>query len=66
MVASNDVRRLFLQAIFSRRILSQQLAAKIWEKCIAAVKGQLFKRFGYFTILFCSILTRILSFASKL
>ncbi len=43
MVASADVRRLFLQAIFSRRILSQQLAAKIWEKCIAAVKGKLFK-----------------------
>lgn len=39
MVSSADVQRLFLQAILSRRILSQKLAAKIWEKCIDAVKG---------------------------
>ncbi|KAI0807463.1 Nse1 non-SMC component of SMC5-6 complex-domain-containing protein [Fomes fomentarius] len=38
-VHSNDVQRLFLQAILSRRILSQKLAAKIWEKCIDAVKA---------------------------
>ncbi|KAI1795761.1 Nse1 non-SMC component of SMC5-6 complex-domain-containing protein [Ganoderma leucocontextum] len=38
-VSSNDVQRLFLQAILSRRILSQKLAAKIWEKCIAAVQA---------------------------
>ncbi|KAI0362237.1 hypothetical protein OH77DRAFT_32714 [Trametes cingulata] len=38
MVSSVDVQRLFLQAILSRRILSQKLAAKIWEKCIEAVK----------------------------
>ncbi|CDO71235.1 hypothetical protein BN946_scf184863.g31 [Trametes cinnabarina] len=38
MVSSTDVQRLFLQAILSRRILSQKLAAKIWEKCIDAVK----------------------------
>ncbi|TBU50898.1 Nse1 non-SMC component of SMC5-6 complex-domain-containing protein [Dichomitus squalens] len=38
-VSSNDVQRLFLQAILSRRILSQKLAAKIWEKCIDAVKA---------------------------
>ncbi|KAI0647162.1 Nse1 non-SMC component of SMC5-6 complex-domain-containing protein [Trametes meyenii] len=37
-VSSADVQRLFLQAILSRRILSQRLAAKIWEKCIDAVK----------------------------
>ncbi|KAM5533290.1 hypothetical protein V8D89_013067 [Ganoderma adspersum] len=37
-VSSNDVQRLFLQAILSRKILSQKLAAKIWEKCIAAVQ----------------------------
>ncbi|OJT03133.1 Non-structural maintenance of chromosomes element 1 -like protein [Trametes pubescens] len=37
-VSSADVQRLFLQAILSRRILSQKLAAKIWEKCIDAVK----------------------------
>lgn len=40
-VSSNDVQRLFLQAILSRRVLSQKLAAKIWEKCVAAVQGVL-------------------------
>ncbi|KAL7283487.1 hypothetical protein ACG7TL_002920 [Trametes sanguinea] len=38
MISSSDVQRLFLQAILTRRILSQKLAAKIWEKCIEAVK----------------------------
>nr|VWO98843.1 Argininosuccinate lyase (Probable argininosuccinate lyase) [Ganoderma boninense] len=38
-VSSNDVQRLFLQAILSRRILSQKLAAKLWEKCIVAVQA---------------------------
>ncbi|KAI9065164.1 hypothetical protein FKP32DRAFT_1665603 [Trametes sanguinea] len=38
MISSSDVQRLFLQAILTRRILSQKLAAKIWEKCIDAVK----------------------------
>ncbi|KAI8998532.1 Nse1 non-SMC component of SMC5-6 complex-domain-containing protein [Trametes punicea] len=38
MVSSADVQRLFLQAVLSRRILSQKLASKIWEKCIDAVK----------------------------
>ncbi|KAI0780812.1 Nse1 non-SMC component of SMC5-6 complex-domain-containing protein [Trametes elegans] len=38
MVSSADVQRLFLQAILSRRVLSQNLAAKIWKKCIEAVK----------------------------
>ncbi|RPD80190.1 hypothetical protein L226DRAFT_550275 [Lentinus tigrinus ALCF2SS1-7] len=38
-ITSNDVQKLFLQAILSRRILSQKLAAKIWEKCIEAVKA---------------------------
>ncbi|KAI0665150.1 Nse1 non-SMC component of SMC5-6 complex-domain-containing protein [Cubamyces menziesii] len=38
MITSVDVQRLFLQAILSRRMLSQKLAAKIWEKCIEAVK----------------------------
>ena len=38
-ISSNDVQRLFLQAIMSRKIVSQKLAAKIWEKCIDAVKG---------------------------
>ncbi|THH33872.1 hypothetical protein EUX98_g234 [Antrodiella citrinella] len=39
MVSSNDVQRLFLQAIFSRRIVSQKLAVKLWEKCVDAVKA---------------------------
>ncbi|KAI0928564.1 hypothetical protein AcW1_005769 [Taiwanofungus camphoratus] len=39
MVSSNDVQRLFLQAVLSRRALSQKLALKIWEKCIDAVKA---------------------------
>ena len=38
-VSSNDVQRLFLQAIMSRKFVSQKLAAKIWEKCIDAVRG---------------------------
>ncbi|KAI0748240.1 Nse1 non-SMC component of SMC5-6 complex-domain-containing protein [Daedaleopsis nitida] len=37
-VGSIDVQRLFMQAVISRRILSQKLAAKIWEKCIDAVR----------------------------
>jgi non-structural maintenance of chromosomes element 1 len=40
MVSSNDVQRLFLQAVASRRVLSQKLAAKLWQKCVEAVKGQ--------------------------
>ena len=44
MVSSNDVQRLFLQAVFSRRILSQKLASKIWEKCIDAVRSMRFGR----------------------
>ncbi|OSX65068.1 hypothetical protein POSPLADRAFT_1135283 [Postia placenta MAD-698-R-SB12] len=39
MVSSNDVHRLFLQAMLSRRIMSRALAMKIWEKCIDAVKA---------------------------
>lgn len=39
MVSSNDVQRLFLQAILSRRILSQKLAAQIWLKCVQAVQA---------------------------
>ncbi|EKM55550.1 uncharacterized protein PHACADRAFT_256260 [Phanerochaete carnosa HHB-10118-sp] len=42
MVSSNDVQRLYLQAILSRRILSQKLAAQIWYKCAEAVKGTVF------------------------
>ena len=39
MVSSNDVQKLFLQAILSRKIVSQKLALKIWEKCVEAVTG---------------------------
>ncbi|KAJ3559345.1 hypothetical protein NM688_g406 [Phlebia brevispora] len=38
MVSSNDVKRLYLQAILSRKMVSQPVAAKIWEKCVDAVK----------------------------
>ncbi|GJE90841.1 Nse1 non-SMC component of SMC5-6 complex-domain and zf-RING-like domain-containing protein [Phanerochaete sordida] len=39
MASSNDVQRLYLQAIMSRRFLSQKLAAQIWYKCVEAVKA---------------------------
>ncbi|KAL6309242.1 Nse1 non-SMC component of SMC5-6 complex-domain-containing protein [Sparassis latifolia] len=39
MVSSNDVQRLFLQSMLSRRIISQKLALKIWEKCVEAVRA---------------------------
>jgi hypothetical protein len=39
MVSSSDVRRLFLQAALSRRILSENLAKILWDKCKDAVKG---------------------------
>ncbi|KAF8078023.1 hypothetical protein FPV67DRAFT_1557445 [Lyophyllum atratum] len=39
MVSSADVQRLFLQAIFSRGVLSEKLAQTLWEKSVAAVKG---------------------------
>jgi len=40
MVSSNDVQRLFLQAIFSRGFLSEKLAMTLWTKCVEAVKGE--------------------------
>ncbi|KAH8106987.1 Nse1 non-SMC component of SMC5-6 complex-domain-containing protein [Cristinia sonorae] len=40
MVSSNDVQRLFLQAIFSRRIVTQKLAIKLWQKCVEAVQAE--------------------------
>ncbi|RDB21203.1 Non-structural maintenance of chromosomes element 1 [Hypsizygus marmoreus] len=39
MVSSDDVQRLFLQAILSRGILSGKLAQTLWEKCVQAVKA---------------------------
>lgn len=40
MVSSNDVSRLFLQAVLSRGMLSEKLAMTLWAKCIDAVKGK--------------------------
>jgi hypothetical protein len=40
MVSSNDVQRLFLQAIFSRGFLSEKLAMTLWTKCVETVKGK--------------------------
>ncbi|KAI6150360.1 Nse1 non-SMC component of SMC5-6 complex-domain-containing protein [Pisolithus tinctorius] len=39
MVTSSDVQRLFLQAVFSRGILSYNHALVLWEKCVDAVKA---------------------------
>ena len=40
-VSSRDVQRLFLQAVISRRILSEKLAKNLWQRCIEAVRGEL-------------------------
>jgi len=39
MASSNDVERLFLQAIFSRGVLSEKLARILWAKCVRAVQA---------------------------
>ncbi|KAF5381065.1 hypothetical protein D9615_003893 [Tricholomella constricta] len=39
MVSADDVQRLFLQAVFSRGILSAKLAQTLWAKSIGAVKA---------------------------
>ncbi|KAL4068033.1 Nse1 non-SMC component of SMC5-6 complex-domain-containing protein [Scleroderma yunnanense] len=39
MTSSNDIQRLFLQAVFSRGILSYKHALVLWAKCIDAVKA---------------------------
>lgn len=39
MASSNDVQRLFLQAILSRRVVSAKLAKVLYAKCVEAVKG---------------------------
>ncbi|KAI6005524.1 Nse1 non-SMC component of SMC5-6 complex-domain-containing protein [Pisolithus albus] len=39
MVAASDVQRLFLQAVFSRGILSYSHALVLWKKCVDAVKA---------------------------
>ena len=44
MVSENDVQRLFLQAIISRRVVTKKLAQILWERCINAVKSQSFVR----------------------
>jgi len=39
MVSSKDVQRLFLQAVFSRGVISVKLAQALWAKSIEAVKA---------------------------
>ncbi|KAI0724080.1 Nse1 non-SMC component of SMC5-6 complex-domain-containing protein [Fomitopsis betulina] len=39
MVSSHDVQHLFLQAALSRRIMTREVALKLWEKCVDAVKA---------------------------
>ncbi|KAI0318634.1 Nse1 non-SMC component of SMC5-6 complex-domain-containing protein [Amylostereum chailletii] len=39
MVSSNDVQKLFLQAIISRRYLSTGLAKVLWQKSVETVKA---------------------------
>jgi len=39
MASESDVGRLFLQAVFSRGLLSAKLAQTLWFKCVEAVKG---------------------------
>ncbi|KAI6117685.1 Nse1 non-SMC component of SMC5-6 complex-domain-containing protein [Pisolithus croceorrhizus] len=39
MVSSSDVQRLFLQAVFSRGILSYSHALVLWKKCVDAVQA---------------------------
>ncbi|KII88656.1 hypothetical protein PLICRDRAFT_110634 [Plicaturopsis crispa FD-325 SS-3] len=39
MASSNDVQRLFLQAILSRRVVSAKLAKVLYAKCVEAVKA---------------------------
>ncbi|KAI0273699.1 Nse1 non-SMC component of SMC5-6 complex-domain-containing protein [Gloeopeniophorella convolvens] len=39
MVSSNDVQRLFLQSVISRRVLSADLAKALWKQSVAAVKA---------------------------
>ncbi|KAG6911470.1 hypothetical protein DXG01_014544 [Tephrocybe rancida] len=39
MVSSDDVQRVFLQAIFSRAVVSTQLAQTLWAKSIEAVNA---------------------------
>lgn len=50
MVSPNDVRRLFLQAVFSRAIISDKLAKTIWLKSIEAVQGNYTVTAKYLTL----------------
>ena len=38
-ISAADVDRLFLQAVFSRGIMSKQLALVLWEKSVQVVNG---------------------------
>ncbi|KAI0306508.1 Non-structural maintenance of chromosomes element 1 [Multifurca ochricompacta] len=39
MVSANDVQRLFLQSVISRRVLSADLAKVLWKQSVEAVKA---------------------------
>jgi hypothetical protein len=38
--SANDVQRLFLQALLSRRVVPATLAKILWHKCTEAVLGE--------------------------
>ncbi|KAH9926227.1 uncharacterized protein B0H18DRAFT_1119120 [Fomitopsis serialis] len=38
MVSSNDVQRLFLQAVLSRRVMTREIALKLWENALTPSK----------------------------
>jgi len=37
---AQDVRRLFLQAVLSRGMMSEKMAKNLWHACANAVQGQ--------------------------
>jgi hypothetical protein len=39
MASADDVQRLFLQALMSRRVVTKALARILLKKCVEAVKG---------------------------
>lgn len=42
MVSADDVQRVFLQAVLSRGVLSENLAKILWARSIEVVKGNVF------------------------
>lgn len=43
MVTKGDVRRLFLQSVLSRGVMSEKLAQEVWARCKTAVQSLNFK-----------------------